>query len=277
LEGEGFQITYVNVGQDGVVLLEELIDAIDEQTILISIMLANNETGTVQPVAEIGRLARQRGILFHTDAVQGVGKTRVDIEQLNVDLLSLSAHKFHGPKGIGALFVRDGVELEPLILGGSHERSRRGGTQNVPAIVGLGTACDVAGKYLEAFDSEVGRLRDKLESGILERVPAATVNGSTTLRLPHVSNISFRDTHGESLLISLDIQGVAVSTGAACASGSISPSHVLTAMGLPEDRVTGAIRFSLSRMTSEEEIEQLLEILPGVVSRMREISATIRS
>jgi cysteine desulfurase len=277
LQQEGFRITYIDVGRDGVLFLEELVDTIDEQTVLISIMLANNETGTVQPVAEIGRIARGRGVLLHTDAVQGVGKTQVDVEQLNVDLLSLSAHKFHGPKGIGALFVRDGLELEPLILGGSHERNRRGGTENVPAIAGLGRACELAGEYLGDFGSEVGKLRDKMEWEILERVSPAVINGSTTSRLSHVSNISFCDIHGESLLVALDIEGVAVSTGAACSSGLISPSHVLTAMGLPEERVNGAIRFSLSRMSSEEDIEHLLEILPRVVSRMRETSPTTQS
>jgi len=277
LEGEGFRVTYLDVDQNGTVDVQAAAEAIDEDTLLISIMYANNETGTVQPIKEIGALARQRGILFHTDAVQGVGKTWVDVNELQVDLLSLSAHKFHGPKGVGALFVRDGVDLQPVMLGGSHERKRRGGTENVPGIVGLGKACERAAESLKIFQMTAGGLRERLENGLLERIPEVVVNGAETSRLPHVSNLSFKGVQGESLLIGLDMEGISVSTGAACSAGSISPSHVLTAMGLPLETINGAIRFSLGRMTNEEDIDYVLERVPKVVSRMREMTPAQKS
>jgi cysteine desulfurase len=271
---QGFVLVYLDVDRNGVVSIDKLEEVIDQDTLLISIMFANNETGTLQPIKEIGTIARNRGVLFHTDAVQGIGKTGIDVRDLKVDLLSLSAHKFHGPKGVGALFVREGVEIEAVMLGGSHERKRRGGTENVPGIVGLGKACERAGELVVDFQSKSARLRDKLEKGLLEQIPGIVINGADAPRLSHVSNVSFRDVQGESLLIGLDLEGIAVSTGAACHSGFVSPSHVLTAMGLPSEIINGAIRFSLGRMSSDEDIDYSLSVLPRVVSRMREMTPT---
>lgn len=270
LENDGFQVTYLDPGTDGIVSPGAVERATREDTILVSIMYVNNETGAIQPLQEIAAAARRIGALVHSDAVQAVGKIPVDVTELGIDLLSLTAHKFHGPKGVGALYVRDGVEVVPWMLGGSHERGRRGGTENVPGIVGIGQACSIAERRLEEFRSVTGGLRDRLEVGILESVPGTHVNGTQTSRAPHVTNISFDDVGGEALLVALDFQGVAVSTGAACAAGSISLSHVLTAMNIPEDRIKGAIRFSLGRFTTEEDIDYVLQILPDLVARARE-------
>ncbi|RPI23961.1 MAG: cysteine desulfurase NifS [Acidobacteria bacterium] len=272
LEKEGFEVTYVPAGKDGAIRLDVLEAAIKDRTILISIMYVNNETGTIQPLGRISELARSRKILLHTDAVQAVGKIPVDVKKLNVDLLSLSAHKLHGPKGIGVLYVRRGVRFNPLFLGGPHERNRRAGTENVPGIVGLGTACELAKQGLEDFEKRVRGLRDRLENTVLEQIPDSSVNGSRTERAPHVTNLSFRGTEGEALLISLDFQGIAVSTGSACSSGSLEPSHVLRAIGVPSDLIHGSIRFSLSRMNTTEDVDYLLEVLPKTVGRMREMS-----
>jgi cysteine desulfurase len=276
LESEGFRVTYVAVDRDGLVRMEQLREAVDDQTILISVMHANNEVGTIQPVEEISTIAREKGILFHTDAVQSVGKIPLEVDRLGADLLSLSGHKLHAPKGVGALYVRQGVALDALLQGGSQERSRRGGTENVPGAVGLGMACELAQQGLEDFNLRVRELRDRLEAGIGESVPDTIVNGSLVRRMPHVSNISFQGIEGEALLISLDLQGIAVSTGAACASGSLEPSHVLRAMKISSSRVDSAIRFSLSRMTSEEDIDYVLKVVPETVERMRELSPLYR-
>ncbi|RPJ87198.1 MAG: aminotransferase class V-fold PLP-dependent enzyme, partial [Acidobacteria bacterium] len=276
LEQEGFEITYVPAGKDGVVKLDVLEAAIKDQTILISVMYINNETGTIQPLARIGELAKSRKIIFHTDAVQAVGKIPLDVKQLGVDLLSLSSHKLHGPKGIGALFVRRGVRFNPLILGGPHERSRRAGTENVPGVIGLGKACELARQGLADFDTRVRGLRDRLENAVLETIPDSSVNGSRTERAPHVTNLSFRGTEGEALLISLDFQGIAVSTGSACSSGSLEPSHVLRALAIPSDLIHGSIRFSLSRMNTEEDVDYALDVLPKTIGRMREMSPLYR-
>ncbi len=270
LENDGFQVTYLDPGPDGIVSPDDVEQATREDTILVSVMYVNNETGTVQPLPEIVAVARKKGALFHTDAVQAAGKIPVNVKQLGVDLLSISAHKLHGPKGVGALFVKDGVEVVPLMLGGSHERGRRGGTENVPGIVGIGRTCSIANRRLDEFKSAIGGLRDRLEEGILESVPGTHVNGSRARRAPHVTNISFDDVGGETLLVALDFQGVAVSTGAACAAGSISLSHVLSAMSIPEDRIRGAIRFSLGRFTIDDDIDYVLRILPDLVKRARE-------
>ena len=270
LENDGFQVTYLDAGPDGIVSPDDVEQATREDTILVSVMYVNNETGTVQPLPEIAAVARKKGALFHTDAVQAAGKIPVNVKQLGVDLLSISAHKLHGPKGVGALFVKDGVEVVPLMLGGSHERGRRGGTENVPGIVGIGRTCSIANRRLDEFKSVIGGLRDRLEEGILESVPGTHVNGSRTRRAPHVTNISFDEVGGEALLVALDFQGVAVSTGAACAAGSISLSHVLSAMSIPEDRIRGAIRFSLGRFTIDDDIDYVLRILPDLVKRARE-------
>ncbi len=272
LEENGFRITRLPVDPDGLVDVQRLEGAIDQETILISVMHANNEIGSIQPIREIASLARQRGILFHTDAVQSVGKIPVDVESLGVDLLSLSAHKIHGPKGMGALYVRQAVEMTPLLYGGSQERSRRAGTENVPGIVGLGVACKLAGQALEDFDMGVCQLRDHLEEGILESIPHTLLNGGRTHRMPHVTNISFRYVEAEALLISLDFQGIAVSTGSACSSGTLEPSPVILAIGRRGDAAQGALRFSLSRMTRDEDIDYTLSILGETVTRMRELS-----
>ena len=276
LEEEGFQVTYLPVDRQGLIRLEDLDAAVRDDTILISIMHANNETGAIHDLRAVGRVAREKGILLHSDAVQSAGKIPLDVNDLGVDLLSLSAHKIHGPKGVGALYIRHGVEMKSLLLGGSHERGRRGGTENVPGIVGLGKAAALARAGLADFDHRVRSLRDRLETGLLERIPQARINGSTLRRMPHTTNLSFRGVEGEALLISLDLQGIAVSTGAACSSGSLEPSHVLKAMGFRNRRVESALRLSLSRMTTEEEITTALDVLPGTIRRMRELSPLYR-
>ena len=277
LEKEGFRVSYIPVDSDGMLRLEKLKDAISDETILISVIHANNEIGCIQDIGKIARLARERKILFHSDAVQSTSKIPINVKELGVDLLSLSAHKFHGPKGVGALFARRGVRMNALLLGGSHERSRRAGTENVAGVIGLGEACALAGQEMEGFHTRVRALRDRFEEGILGQIPETVVNGTRTHRMPHVSNISFRYLEGEGLLISLDFQGVAVSTGSACSSGSLEPSHVLTAIGRNSELAHSAIRFSLSRMTTEEDIDYVLGILPGIVERMREVSPLYRS
>jgi len=277
LEQEGFRVTYLPVDRLGLLSLDRLREAINEDTILISVMHANNEIGIIEPVKKMAVLARERGVLFHTDAVQTVGKIALDVGDLGVDLLSLSAHKFHGPKGVGALYVRGDVAMFPLLHGGSHERSRRAGTLNVPGIVGLGKTCELAKASLEDFGTRVRGLRDKLEQGIIEGIPDAFVNGSTTERVPHLSNISFRLIEGEALLIALDFQGVAVSTGSACSSGTVEPSHVLTALGGDRSRQKSAIRFSLGRVNNDEDIDYVLGILPKMVEKMRQVSPIYRT
>ena len=274
---EGFRLSYVPVDRQGVVRLDRLKEAIEAETILISVMHANNEIGAIEPVDEIAGLTKEAGIFFHTDAVQAVGKIPVNVQKANVDLLSLSAHKLHGPKGVGALFVKRGTVMDPLMHGGTHERSRRAGTLNVAGIVGMGKACELAHAALEDLNSRVRSLRDKLETGILKGIPETVVNGSTTHRLPHLTNISFRHLEGEALLISLDLQEVAVSTGSACSSGAVEPSHVLTALGIAPKLRDSAIRFSLSRMNTEEDIDYVLQILPQIVERMREVSPLYRA
>lgn len=277
LEKENFRVTYLPVDREGMISLDRLEKAIDEETILISIMHANSEIGVIQPIQDMAALAREKKVLFHTDAVQTVAKIPVNVEELGVDLLSLSAHKFHGPKGVGALYIRSGVKMDPLLYGGSHERNRRAGTVNVPGIVGLGRSAELAREELKELDTRVKALRDRLEKGILEHISGTAVNGSRTHRIPHLTNISFRAIEGEALLISLDFQGVAVSTGSACSSGTVEPSHVLTALGGNHKLHKSAIRFSLSRMTSGGEIDYVLSILPEIVERMREVTPLYRA
>lgn len=277
LEKENFRVTYLPVDREGMISLDRLEKAIDEETILISIMHANSEIGVIQPIQDMAALAREKKVLFHSDAVQTVAKIPVNVEELGVDLLSLSAHKFHGPKGVGALYIRSGVKMDPLLYGGSHERSRRAGTVNVPGIVGLGRSAELAREELKALDTRVKALRDRLEKGILEHISGTAVNGSRTHRIPHLTNISFRAIEGEALLISLDFQGVAVSTGSACSSGTVEPSHVLTALGGNHKLHKSAIRFTLSRMTSGGEIDYVLSILPEIVERMREVTPLYRA
>jgi cysteine desulfurase len=272
LQKRGVRVTYVCVGSSGVVDPSDVEKAIGPDTVLISVMHANNELGTIQPLEEIGRIAREHDIYFHTDAVQSVGKIPVDVESLGVDLLSLSAHKLHGPKGVGALYIRKGTILRPLMYGGHHERDRRPGTENVPGIVGLGKAAEMAGEHLAEEMARVGALRDRLEEGILSTVPLATVSGDKARRLPTTSNISFDYIEGEGFVIAMDLKGVACSTGAACSSGSIEPSHVLTAIGRKYEQARSSIRFSLGRFNTSKDVDYALEVLPRVVEQLRSLS-----
>ncbi len=272
LEKEGFTVTYLKVDPMGMLDLEELKAAIRPETILITIMYANNETGVIFPIPEIGDIAKERGIIFHTDAVQAVGKIPIDVKTLNVDLLTLSGHKLYGPKGTGALYVRRGVRLVPLLHGGHQERSRRGGTENVAGLVALGKACELAGENLAENMARKKALRDRLEKGIMANVPDAKINGDIEKRLPNTTNISFEYVEGESLLLHLDMRGVAASSGSACTSGSLEASHVLLAMSLSHEMSHGSVRFSLGRHNTEAEIDYIIEIMPPIVERMRSMS-----
>jgi cysteine desulfurase len=252
--------------------LNELKSAIDKDTALITVMYANNETGVIFPIEEIAEIARQRGIVFHTDAVQAVGKIPIKLTSLPVDLLSLSGHKLHAPKGVGALYIRKGTRFSPFMIGGHQEHGRRGGTENVAGIVGLGVACQLAKKFMEEENTRVRSLRDKLEKAILEKIPNTRINGHPQLRLPNTTNIGFEFVEGEAILLMLDEFGIAASSGSACTSGSLTPSHVLRAMGVPFTFVQGSIRFSLSRYNTEEDIDYIIDKLPPIISRLREIS-----
>jgi len=271
LEGRGYEVTYLSVDRLGRLDLEELRASLREDTALVSIMLANNETGVIFPLAEVAEIVKERGVVLHCDAVQAVGKMPIDLRSLPVDLLAISGHKFHGPKGVGALYVRRGTPWIPLIIGGHHESGRRAGTENAASIVGMGKAAELAREELRHVD-EVRSLRDKLERGILERVPRVLLNGDPHGRLPNTSNLCFEGVEGEALLLRLDEVGIAVSAGSACSSGSGEPSHVLKAMGVPEPAIHGAIRFSLSRFTTEEEVDYVLQELPAVVEELRALS-----
>ena len=272
LERRGIHVTFVPVTSAGVVDPAEIESSIRPETILITVMLANNEIGTLQPVEEIGLLARERHIAFHTDAVQAVGKVPVDVEKLGVDLLALSAHKLYGPKGVGALYVRKGTRLEPFMHGGHHERDRRPGTENVTGIVGLGAAAELAERLLAEDAARLTALRDRLETGILARVENVRVNSHAAHRQPNTLNLTFDGIKGESLVMALDLEGVACSTGSACASGSIEPSHVLTALGLSCDQARSSIRLSLGRYNTEADVDVALEVISRVVARLRAIS-----
>jgi cysteine desulfurase len=253
----------------GVIAPDALASAIDDRTALVSVMLANNELGTIQPVAELAAMARARGALVHTDAVQAIGRIPVDVRILGVDLLTLSGHKFGAPKGVGALWVRRGLALRAQSMGGRQERGRRAGTENVPAIEGLRVAAGIAARTPPAETLRIGSLRDRLEAGILGLVPRSVVNGEPAARVPNTSNISFERVEAESLVIALDLEGIAVSTGSACSSGTLEPSHVLRAIGLSPSRVQSAIRFSLGPGTTEAEIDRVLDVLPTLVTRLR--------
>ena len=276
LEKRGVSVTYVRVGLSGVVDPADVERALRPETVLISVMHANNELGTIQPLEEIGRVARERDIYFHTDAVQSVGKIPVDVEKLGVDLLSLSAHKLYGPKGVGALCIRRGTSLRPLLYGGHHERDRRPGTENVPGIVGLGKAAELAREQMAEDAARMSALRDRLEQGILRSVPLVTVNGDPKRRLPNTTSLAFDYIEGEGFVIAMDLRGIACSTGAACSSGSLEPSHVLSAMGKTPEQARSSIRFSLGRFTTAEDIDQTLEIVPAVAEQLRAVSPHYR-
>jgi cysteine desulfurase len=265
----GWRTSLVPVDQTGIVSPDRVGDLLADDTALVSVMHANNEIGTIQPIAEIARLAHERGALVHTDAVQSVGKVPVDVRALGVDLLSLSAHKFNGPKGAGVLWVRRGTRVQPILTGGKHERNRRAGTENVPAIAGLGVAARLAVDKLATEGTRLGALRDRLEAGILGTVPGTAVNGTPSMRVPNTSNISFDRVEAESLLIALDLEGIAVSTGSACSSGTLEPSHVLRAMGFPAHRTQNSLRFSLGLFSTEEEVDRVVEVLPRLVEKLR--------
>ncbi|MEP6848863.1 MAG: cysteine desulfurase family protein [Acidobacteriota bacterium] len=277
LEKLGWNVTYLPVYDDGLVRMQDVSDAVRDDTILVSVMAANNEIGTVQPVAEIGRFVRElrkngRKIWFHTDAVQATGKMPVDVEDIGCDLLSMSAHKIYAPKGVGALYVRRGTRLHAQNIGGRQERGVRGGTESVPLIAAFGAAAELAKEELASESERLGLLRDRFESGVFERIAGAELNGSKDHRLPNISNISFRSVEGEGLLINLDMQGVAVSTGSACSSGSLEPSPVIRAIGREDEMARSAVRFSFGRFNTDEDVDRVLEILPQSVENLRKLS-----
>jgi len=274
LARRGWQTTLMPVGATGLVTAEGLTAALTDQTAVVSIMHANNEIGTIQPVAELTRLAKARGAVVHTDAVQTAGKIPLNVKALGVDLLSISAHKFYGPKGVGALWVRRGLRLLPFMTGGKQERGRRSGTENVAAIAGMGVAARLAMAKMAEEASRLASLRDRLEQRILQAVPGTAINGDPDTRVPNTSNISFDRVEAESLLIALDLEGVAVSTGSACSSGTLEPSHVLKAMGLPAHRTQNSIRFSLGAANTEADVDRVVAVLPGVVDKLRSLTRT---
>ena len=272
LEKEGFEVSYISVDENGVIDLEELKKAIKPTTILISVMFANNEIGTIEPIKEIGKIAKENKIYFHTDAVQAVGTIKIDVQDLNIDSLSLSGHKFYGPKGIGALYVRTGINFKKLIDGGHQEKNKRAGTENVAAIVGMGKALEMAYEKMDEHNEKIRALRDYYESQVLEKISYVKVNGNRENRLPGNSNISFRFIEGEGLLLNLDLKGICASSGSACTSGSLDPSHVLLAIGLPHEIAHGSLRISIGKYNTKEEIEFLVQNLVEIVNRLRNMS-----
>lgn len=271
LEQEGFEVTYINVNNNGIIDLEELKKSITENTILISIMFANNEIGTIQPIKEIGEIARKHKIVFHTDAVQAIGSAPIDVKKLNIDSLSMSAHKFYGPKGIGALYVKNGIKFRKLIAGGHQEKDKRAGTENVAGIVGMGKAIEIATNNIEKHNEIIQRLRDYYISEIRENIPNIKINGDLEKRLPGNANISFESIKGDSLLFNLDLKGICASSGSACTSGSIDPSHVLKAIKTPENFLNNSLRISIGKYNTKEEVDYLIKSLIEVVNRLREI------
>ncbi|MDD4312331.1 MAG: cysteine desulfurase NifS [Eubacteriales bacterium] len=273
MEREGLiDLTILPVDEYAIVSAENVAKAIRDDTVLVSIMFANNEVGSINPIAEIGKICRDKGVLFHTDAVQATGHVPIDVVEMKIDMLSISAHKFHGPKGVGVLYIRKGVRIPSLIIGGGQEKKRRAGTENVPGIVGLATALKIANEHMAENALRVGALRDKLMKGIAESIPDVKLNGHPTKRLPNNVNYSIRYIEGESILLMLDINGIAASSGSACTSGSLDPSHVLLAMGLPHEIAHGSLRMTLSEFTTEEEIDYVLDLLPQIVQRLRDMS-----
>jgi len=276
LEKQGVRVTYLPVDGQGVVSAETVRRALRKETVLITVMHANNELGTVQPLEEIGRIAADADVYFHTDAVQSAGKVPIDVNALRLDLLSLSGHKFYAPKGIGALYIRRGTRLQQLLYGGHHQRGFRPGTENVAGIVGMGKAAELARKSLAEDAARISALRDRLEQGLLSRVPHSRANGARAPRTPNTTNILYSGIEGEALVIALDLKGLACSTGAACSSGAVEPSHVLTAIGLSPDEARSSLRFSLGRHTTAGEIDFALQIVPAAVEQLRELSPTYR-
>lgn len=272
LEKQGYEVTYLGVDEYGKISLDELRDAIRPDTILITIMTANNEVGTIQPIAQIGAIAKENGVLFHTDAVQAIGSMAIDVKEMNIDLLSLSAHKFGGPKGVGAMYARRNVLPAVFMHGGGQERARRAGTENVASIVGLGKAIELATANIEEKSTKIRALRDRLLKEIPEKIPYIKLNGHPTDRLPGNVNFSFQFIEGEALLLMLDLNGIAASSGSACTSGSLDPSHVLLALGLPHEIAHGSLRLSIGEINTESDIDYVLEVLPGIVQRLRDMS-----
>jgi len=272
LERRGYRVTYLPVDSQGRLDLDQLQEAVQPDTAIVSIMYANNETGAIFPIAKIAEIVKERGSVLHTDAVQVAGKLTLDTQLLQADLISISGHKLHGPKGVGALYIRRGTRFVPFLIGGHQEHGRRGGTENVAGIVGLGRACELAMKHQPAEVERIGKLRDRLETGILNTIPEVRINGDTEHRLPTTTNISFSYIEGEAILLKLSEQGVCASSGSACTSGSLEPSHVLRAMGVPFTSIHGSIRFSFSRYNTEAEVDKVLELLPPIIRNLREMS-----
>ncbi len=272
LEKEGFEVSYIGVDENGIINLEELKSEIRETTTLITVMFANNEIGTIEPIAEIGKIAKEHNIVFHTDAVQAVGSVKIDVKEMNIDSLSLSGHKLYGPKGIGALYVRKGVRFQKFVNGGHQERNKRAGTENVPGIVGLGKAIELAYQNLDEHNKKIKELRDYYVAEVQKRIPYIKINGDMEKRLPGNSNISFRFIEGEGLLLNLDLKGICASSGSACTSGSLDPSHVLLAIGLPHEIAHGSLRITIGKYNTKEEVDYLLDNLEEIVSRLRNMS-----
>ena len=272
LEKQGFKVTYISVDKYGMIDFDELKKSLTDKTILISIMHANNEVGTIEPISEIARIAKKRKIYFHTDAVQTVGKIPINVKESGIDLLSLSGHKLYGPKGVGALYIRKGIKVLPLIHGGHHEMNKRAGTENVPGIVGLGKACEIAVKEMATEGKRLKVLRDRLYKGLSERIDEIVLNGHPVNRLPGNLNICVRYIKSESMLLNLDLEGIYASSGSACTSGSLEPSHVLLAMGIPPEIAHGSLRFSLGRDTTKEDIDRVIKVLPPIVEKLRAMS-----
>lgn len=271
LEKQGFEVTYLPVSSDGLITAEQVEKAIREDTCLVTIMFANNEIGTILPIAEIGKICHEHGVLFHTDAVQAVGHTEIDVKSMNIDMLSLSGHKIHAPKGIGCLYIRTGINLPNLIYGGAQERGKRAGTENVPSIVALGTAITDAVTDISEKNEKIAKLRDKLIRGILQ-IPLTRVNGSMESRLAGNINVSILGVEGEALLLMLDLNGISASSGSACTTGSLDPSHVLLSLGLPHEVAHGSLRLSINEENTEEDVDYILEVIPKIVNRLRDMS-----
>ncbi len=269
---QGYRVTELPVNREGLLDLDQLRDAVTPNTAVVSVMFANNETGVIFPVNEIAEIIKEKGSVFHCDAVQAAGKVPIDMSKNQIDLLSISGHKLHAPKGVGALYIRRGTRFRPFLIGGHQEHGRRGGTENIPSIIGMGKACELAGEHLIEENTRVKALRDRLEKGLLGKVPRTWLNGHPTLRLPNTTNLSFEYIEGEAILLLMSKEGIAASSGSACTSGSLEPSHVLRAMGVPFTGAHGSIRFSLSRLNTEEDVDVILKKVPAIIARLRELS-----